>query len=263
MDCNKPKGMSEREIIDKCVAMAKQELFNSRIHIVGPDAVTRLCVTQPHMHKKGVMFTSFILSFAISEILGLEFLWTSDSDSFVHENTLRVTAETIAGDARCAGASTALAIHNRNQSVVTKLGNVVFLNELHLSRCFASAVGANDCQSGPCAMFRTNFIRPEIISWYKQTFLGHWMIINEDRHLTTRLLLKGLSIRFITHAITETETPITLRRWMLQQVRWARSVHIESYARPEVYLVQPPFSALPRYDARSFPSSFSVWSCLI
>ncbi len=176
MDRDKPKWMNDNVIINKCVAMAKQELLNNGIHITGPDAITRLCVTQPHMHKKGIMFTSFIMSFAISEILGLEFLWTSDSDSIVHETTLRVSAETVAGDDKCAGASTALAIHNRNETVVTKLGNVVFLNELHLSRCFSSAVGANDCQSGPCAIFRIKPIRPEIIQWYKQTFLGHWMV---------------------------------------------------------------------------------------
>jgi len=176
MDRDKPKWIHDNELIAKCVALAKQRFVESGIQLTGPNAITRLCVTQPHMHKKGVMFTSFIITFALSEILGIDYLWTSDSDSIVYKDTLRRTVETIAGDDRCAGASTALVIHNRNETLITKLGNTVFLNELHLSRCFASAVGANDCQSGPCAVFRIKALRPELLAWYKQTVWGHWMV---------------------------------------------------------------------------------------
>ncbi|KAI0021845.1 hyaluronan synthase [Xylariomycetidae sp. FL0641] len=252
MDRGRPKWQADNdddEILNKCCLLAKRLLQEKHIHLTGDGAITKLCISQPHMHKKGVMFTSFIFAKVISDALGLEFLWTSDSDSIVLPNTISRTTATIAGDPRVAGASTALSIHNRDDTAITKVGNSVFLNELHLSRCFASAFGANDCQSGPCAVFRTNTILPELLQWYKQTVLGHWMIVNEDRHLTTRLLLKGWKILFIPDAFTATESPVNLRRWLLQQVRWARSVHIESYCRPEVYLQQPPiffFAALRR-----------------
>ncbi|KAH9893106.1 hyaluronan synthase [Xylariomycetidae sp. FL2044] len=249
MDRAKPKWQSDEEILNKCCLIAKRALEESNIALVGEGAIRKLCISQPHMHKKGVMFTSFIFAKVISDALGLEFLWTSDSDSIVLPNTITHTTATIAGDPMVAGASTALSIHNKDNTTITKVGNSVFLNELHLSRCFASAFGANDCQSGPCAVFRTSVIIPELLQWYKQTVLGHWMIVNEDRHLTTRLLLKGWKILFIPDAFTATESPINLRRWLLQQVRWARSVHIESYCRPEVYLQQPPiffFAALRR-----------------
>jgi hyaluronan synthase len=79
-------------------------------------------------------------------------------------------------------------------------------------------------------------------------------IVNEDRHMTTRLLLQGYRVRYISHAVTATETPVTLRRWLLQQVRWARAVHIESYAHPTMYLHQPPlfFYAALRREITSF-----------
>ncbi|KAI1343161.1 hyaluronan synthase [Xylariaceae sp. FL0016] len=249
MDRMRLQGQSDDEILDKCCIIAKGLLQESGIRLTGDGAITKLCISQPHMHKKGVMFTSFIFAKVISDALGLEFLWTSDSDSIVLPNTISRTTATIAGDPMVAGASTALSIHNKDATTITKVGNSVFLNELHLSRCFASAFGANDCQSGPCAVFRTAIIVPELLQWYKQTVLGHWMIINEDRHLTTLLLLRGWKILFVPDAFTATESPINLRRWLLQQVRWARSVHIESYCRPEVYLQQPPiffFAALRR-----------------
>jgi hyaluronan synthase len=72
--------------------------------------------------------------------------------------------------------------------------------------------------------------------------------------MTTRLLLQGYRVRYISHAVTATETPVTLRRWLLQQVRWARAVHIECYAHPTMYLNQPPlfFYAALRREIISF-----------
>lgn len=72
--------------------------------------------------------------------------------------------------------------------------------------------------------------------------------------MTTRLLLSGYRVRYIPHAVTATETPVTLRRWLLQQVRWARAVHIESYVHPTMYIHQPPlfFYAALRREVTSF-----------
>ncbi|CAN9129700.1 unnamed protein product [Alternaria alternata] len=279
MECGAETWKHDMILIEKCIALAKQTLLDHEVHLTGPDAITRLCITQSHMHKKGIMFTSFIVCFALSELLHIEYVWTSDSDSMVYKDTIMRTIQTIHGDDKCAGASTALNIHNRKDNLVTTLGNTIYLNDLHLSRCFSSAVGANDCQSGPCAAFRIEAIKPELLAWYKQTILGHWMvsissfqpksyqaslplldsadapqIVNEDRHMTTRLLLQGHRVRYISHAVTATETPVTLRRWLLQQVRWARAVHIESYAHPTMYLNQPPlfFYAALRRELTSF-----------
>ncbi|CAN9187821.1 unnamed protein product [Alternaria alternata] len=253
-ECDAETWRQDIILIEKCIALAKQTLLDHKIHLTGSDAITHLCVTQPHMHKKGIMFTSFIVCFALSELLDIEYVWTSDSDSMVYKDTIMRTIQTIHGDDKCAGASTALNIHNRKDNLVTTLGNTIYLNDLHLSRCFSSAVGANDCQSGPCAAFRIKAIKPELPAWYKQTIFGHWMIVNEDRHMTTRLLLQGHRVRYISHAVTATETPVTLRRWLLQQVRWARAVHIESYAHPTMYLNQPPlfFYAALRREITSF-----------
>jgi hyaluronan synthase len=73
--------------------------------------------------------------------------------------------------------------------------------------------------------------------------------VNEDRHLTTCLLLKGWRVNFVGDVLTATETPHTLRRWIVQQVRWGRAVHIETFHRPQVYLLHNPilfFAAIRR-----------------
>lgn len=52
-------------------------------------------------------------------------------------------------------------------------------------------------------------------------------IMNEDRHLTTNLLLNDHKVLFISDAVTATETPHTLARWILQQVR-ASTLHTDA-----------------------------------
>lgn len=44
-------------IIEKFIALIKQTLLERQIHLTGPDSITHLCVTQPQMHKKGIMLT--------------------------------------------------------------------------------------------------------------------------------------------------------------------------------------------------------------
>lgn len=101
------------------------------------------------------------------------------------------TLETFS-DGTIGGASTALYIHNRNETTITKLGSGVYLNELYLARSFTGSAAANDCQSGPSAAFRISAIRDELLGWYKQTVLGHWMVLSPI-HLAFILVLTHVS----------------------------------------------------------------------
>lgn len=179
--------LSHAYIITRCCSIARRTLNDKGVNVSGHGAITRLCVSQPHMHKKGIMFTSFIISLVVSDMLGVEFVWTSDSDSMVLPDTLTRTLETFS-DGTIGGASTALYIHNRNETTITKLGSGVYLNELYLARSFTGSAAANDCQSGPSAAFRISAIRDELLGWYKQTVLGHWMVLSPV-HLAFILVL--------------------------------------------------------------------------
>ncbi|QSZ29349.1 hypothetical protein DSL72_003863 [Monilinia vaccinii-corymbosi] len=162
-----------------------------------------------------------------------------------------------AADPKIGGASATLVVHNKDETFLTKLGSAVYLNEQYLVKSMTGAAGASDCQSGPCAAFRFKALRTVIMQWYKQSIFGHQMIVNEDRHLTTCLLQKGWRVVYIPDVVVSTDTPTTLRRWILQQVRWARAIHIESFHRPDVYVMQSPilfFSSLRReFEALVLP----------
>ncbi|KAJ4052043.1 hypothetical protein NW763_008192 [Fusarium oxysporum] len=47
-----------------------------------------------------------------------------------------------------------------------------------------------------------------------QKVFGKRMIVNEDRRLTTNLLVRGWGVVFASDVLTATETPTTVTRWL-------------------------------------------------
>jgi hyaluronan synthase len=131
------------------------------------------------MHKKAIMFTSFIFSIVISDYLGFEYLWSSDSDTIVFPDSLRRTVETVAGDPTAGGASSGLIVHNANDTIWTRLGSAVYWCELYLTRSTSASSGTSDCQSGPSTAFRVSALPGVLYNWYTQTVMGHWMVSHD------------------------------------------------------------------------------------
>jgi hyaluronan synthase len=252
--------------LEHCVQLARNLLAKSNITFTGPNAVSQLCIRQRHLHKKGIMFSTYVFSLVIADVLGIDLLWSSDSDTIVAEDSLSRTADTITADPSIGGASSALVVHNGEETTVTRLAETVYWGELYLTRSLPAATATSDCQSGPSTLFRIAALPSILVPWYLQTIWGKRMvcptpvqksytsvgaqannlltfecqIINEDRHLTTNLLRRGWGVVFASDVLTSTDTPTTLARWLRQQIRWARATHIESLLQPAVYPMNHP-----------------------
>lgn len=163
-------------VIGHCVQLARRYLEQANIVFSGPGAVTQLCIRQCHLHKKGIMFSTYVFALVIADILGLEFLWSSDSDTIVAEQSLSKTVDTIAADPTIGGASCALNLHNGDESAVTKLAETVYWGELYLTRSLPAACATSDCQSGPSTLFRLAALPPILAPWYRQTIFGKRMV---------------------------------------------------------------------------------------
>ncbi|KAJ5232216.1 hypothetical protein N7468_005172 [Penicillium chermesinum] len=232
--------MYSQTTIEHCCQLAREILSEYDLRLGQPDGVKHLCLFQPHLHKKGIMFTTFIFSIVIAEMIGVEYLWSSDSDTLVLPDSLQSTVETLAGDPTVGGGSSGLIVHNENDSLPAKLGSVVYWSELYMTRSTSTSSGTSDCQSGPSSAFRISALPAVLYPWYTQTILGHRMIVNEDRHLTTNLLMRGWTVTYVSDTLAATDTPTTMSRWIMQQVRWSRAGHIESFQQPRVYLLNNP-----------------------
>jgi hyaluronan synthase len=162
--------------LQHCIQRVKVLLGQHRISFAGSDGIRQLCLRQPHMHKKGIMFSSFIFSLVITDILGIEFLWSSDSDTLVMPDSLERTISAIAIDPTIGGASSGLMIHNANESIVAQLASAIYWGELYLTKSTPASTVTNDCQSGPCTAFRLAALPPILIPWYRQAIFGKRMV---------------------------------------------------------------------------------------
>ena len=59
--------------------------------------------------------------------------------------------------------------------------------------------------------------------WLNQKFNGKECTFGDDRHMTNLILSKGYNVLFTHKAVCYTETPVSLKRWILQQIRWGKS----------------------------------------
>ncbi|PNS16178.1 hypothetical protein CAC42_1941 [Sphaceloma murrayae] len=204
------------------------------------DDPRHLCITQPHQSKKEIMFTTFIFALALARANDVEFIWSSDSDSWVFPDTIAVAVDCIKADDKIAGSCTSLTIHNGHVSTVSTMVAATYEADLALTSGLLSSCDSTDCQSGPCATFRCDALKSILLPWYNQIVLGQRPIVNEDRHLTTRLLLTGAKVTYNPLATVATDTPTTIPKWSAQQVRWSRATAIESFCYPRMFMMRHP-----------------------
>lgn len=134
-----------------------------------------ITIYQWHLHKKGIMFTSFIFSIVLADLLGTEFILTSDSDSILLPDSIEGTVQTIASDPLAGGGSSGLVAHNATDTLVTNLASEIYWCEPYLTRSLTASTGCSDCQSGPSAAFRVSALRSIVVPWYNQKVFGKKM----------------------------------------------------------------------------------------
>lgn len=85
----------DQEAVDEiamqtCISIARYKLEEvlGDMPITGPDGIKHLLVKQRHLHKKGIMFTVFIFSIVIADLLGIEIVWSSDCECRISSSTM-------------------------------------------------------------------------------------------------------------------------------------------------------------------------------
>lgn len=167
-----------------CIRLAATILEQEKVVLGGYNGVRQLCIRQKHMHKKGIMFTTYVFSLVIADMMGIEFLWSSDSDTLVFPDSLSRTVDSIAADASIGGASSGLIVHNQDETAVTNLAATVYWGELYLTRSTPAATATSDCQSGPSTVFRLAALPAILVPWYLQTVFGKRMVGYSQREGT-------------------------------------------------------------------------------
>lgn len=164
-----------KEVVKVAAEILKE---NSVLHHDEKDGVQVVCFHEPHQCKKDVIFTNIIFCMALREARGVDYVWTSDSDTIMLENTVDQAVGCMALDPGVGGTCTSLGVHNGNQSGIAALTAAAYWSELAFCRGQTGSVEATDCQPGPCAAFKISALEEVMFPWYMQTSLGRKTVSN-------------------------------------------------------------------------------------
>ncbi|MGY3346942.1 MULTISPECIES: chitooligosaccharide synthase NodC [unclassified Bradyrhizobium] len=118
---------------------------------------------------------------------------------------------------------------NRNQTWLTKLIDMEYWLACNEERAAQARFGAVMCCCGPCAMYRRSALNLLLDQYEAQFFRGKPSDFGEDRHLTILMLKAGFRTEYTPDAIAATVVPHSLRPYLRQQLRWARSTFRDTF----------------------------------
>lgn len=181
-------------------------------------------VCQPHKGKREVMYTAY----KISEAAGVEFFFTTDSDTIVDPTALTEMVLMTKDKPAVGAVAGVLTIFNATNWLST-LSAARYVVAFNIERASQSFHGVVSCISGPLGLYRMATVSVFIDAWVDQYFMGTKCTFGDDRHLTNMMLSTGQQVLYTHRARASTETPQEYSRFVAQQTRWAKSFWREMY----------------------------------
>lgn len=151
----------------------------------------------------------------------VRFVVTIDSDTVLDGDAIVNVVRPLKHD-RVVAATGDVRLLNERSNFLTRMIASYYWIGLHLYKAAQSSINSVTCCSGCLAAYRREKLDAIIDQFAGQRFLGRPCTHSEDRHLTNLCLMEGDSVVFVPGAISHTETPDTVRRFVKQQMRWKR-----------------------------------------
>ena len=125
-----------------------------------------ICFTEPHCDLKAIRFSAWLVGIVLADCYGIDFIWSSDSDTIIRHDTIPNITRAMARNACIGGASAVVCVHNSRDSTIAQLATVMFALNTYLNRAAMGALGQSDCLMGPSAAFRVDALRQLLMPWY-------------------------------------------------------------------------------------------------
>jgi hyaluronan synthase len=222
---------NESEAADLYMARVFQRVFPEAQHVnlsrlptsredLPACGASALVITQPHGGKREALHTALLYNLASD----VDYTLFVDSDTIldplaaehlkkVLDRDVRQQVGAVAGDVRILNLS----------NLLTLLTSLKYYMAFNIERAAQSSFGVVVCVGGPLGLYRNTVLRQILQPWYTQTFLGKPCTYGDDRHLTNQVLKLGLQVKYNHRSFCYTDTPETVNRWLLQQIRWNKS----------------------------------------
>ncbi len=153
-----------------------------------------------------------------------ELILNVDSDTTLAPDVVKHLVLTMS-DTAVGAAMGQLTASNRSETWLTRLIDMEYWLACNEERAAQARFGAVMCCCGPCAIYRRSALLLLLDQYETQLFRGKRSDFGEDRHLTILMLTAGYRTEYVPAAIAATVVPDSLRSYLRQQLRWARSTY--------------------------------------
>lgn len=144
-----------------------------------------------------------------------------DSDTIWTEGTLHELVKPFA-DARVGGVTTKQRILEPRRSFLTRWADWLENSRALYSMPAQSSFGYIGCLPGRTIAFRRHILLTVMDKFMSERFLGAFLEVSDDRHLTNLTLKEGYRTVYQSTSFVYTDAPLKLRKLYKQQLRWAR-----------------------------------------
>jgi cellulose synthase/poly-beta-1,6-N-acetylglucosamine synthase-like glycosyltransferase len=157
-----------------------------------------------------------------------EFIVTVDSDTMIERYAIVKLIEPMIGDPQVGATTGNVKVQNKDDNMLTKMIASRYWNAFNVERKSLSGLGIVTCCSGVLSAYRKELLEVFMPFYIRQTFLGEECTYGDDRHLTNLILKFNYKAVYVEDAVAHTLSPLTLRQFFKQQLRWKKSFIRES-----------------------------------
>ncbi len=186
-----------------------------------------------------------------------EIILFMDSDTFI--DRMAIERLVTCFDDPNVGAVTGMARPlNRDQNVLTKMQETWYDGSFAIMKGMEGSFGSVTCCSGVLSAYRKEAIMPSLYDWSNDKFLGIEFRAGDDRQLTSYVIggnnhylgsgNRVWKTRFCQSALAYSEVPSTMKKFLIQQIRWKKSwIRTFIFTAPFYYKNRPPIAAAIYY----------------
>lgn len=147
---------------------------------------------------------------------------------------------------------------NRDENVLTKMQETWYDGSFAIMKGMEGSFGSVTCCSGVLSAYRKEAIMPCLNQWSNDKFLGVEFRAGDDRQLTSYVIggnehylgsgNKVWKARFCQSALAYSEVPSTMKKFLIQQIRWKKSwIRTFIFTAPFYYKNRSPIAAAIYY----------------
>ena len=183
-----------------------------------------ICIMQPHRGKREALYTASKVAMIDPTV---QAIITTDSDTILNTDAVKELLYPLIDDN--VGAVAGQVLVWNTDSLLTFVISFRYWLSFNLERACESVWKTVLCIAGPMGCYKTSIIKDVLDGWVNQKFLGNKCTYGDDRHLTNRILMKGMKVVYTPYAIGYTDTPYNYERYLVQQTRWSKSYFREFF----------------------------------